>query len=75
MKTFVGTAAAGAAAKSPGQHEKHYAPRSPAYRFELSDASRVVVWCEAHLIGAVGGDGAGFAPTHLGAGIAAAAAR
>lgn len=33
------------AAASPGQHAIHYAPATPAYRFELRDLSAVIDWC------------------------------
>ena len=35
---FAGHVAPTVAAASPGQHAKHYAPRSPAFRFEAGDA-------------------------------------
>ena len=35
---FVGHVSPAVAAASPGQHEKHYAPRSPAFRFDAGDA-------------------------------------
>jgi L-threonylcarbamoyladenylate synthase len=38
---FAGVADPAVAAASPGQHEKHYAPRTPAYRFEPADRAQV----------------------------------
>jgi hypothetical protein len=32
---------------SPGQHAKHYAPISPAYRFDRTEANAVAHWIEA----------------------------
>lgn len=36
------------AARSPGQQAVHYAPRTPAYRYEPPDAARVVEWCSRY---------------------------
>jgi L-threonylcarbamoyladenylate synthase len=36
------------AARSPGQHPVHYAPTTPAYRFEANEARRVADWCGGH---------------------------
>jgi L-threonylcarbamoyladenylate synthase len=33
--------AAAPASKSPGQHERHYAPRTPAFRFETHERSKI----------------------------------
>ena len=41
VDVFAGAVAPAVAAASPGQHEKHYAPRTPAYRFESADRARV----------------------------------
>jgi L-threonylcarbamoyladenylate synthase len=41
VEIFTGVADPAVAAASPGQHEKHYAPRTPAYRFESTDRARV----------------------------------
>jgi L-threonylcarbamoyladenylate synthase len=38
---FTGAIDPAIAAGSPGQHEKHYAPRTPAYRFDPNDRARV----------------------------------
>jgi L-threonylcarbamoyladenylate synthase len=38
---FTGAIDPAIAAASPGQHEKHYAPRTPAYRFDPNDRARV----------------------------------
>ena len=35
-------------AASPGQHEVHYAPRAPAFRFERADAHRASRWLADH---------------------------
>ena len=41
VEVFVGATDLAVVATSPGQHEKHYAPRTPAYRFEAADRARV----------------------------------
>ena len=41
VDVFAGAADPAVAAASPGQHEKHYAPRTPAFRFEPADRARV----------------------------------
>jgi L-threonylcarbamoyladenylate synthase len=38
---FTGAADPSVAAASPGQHEKHYAPRTPAYRFDASQRASI----------------------------------
>lgn len=35
-------------AKSPGQHAIHYAPSTPAYRFEAGQTARVLDWLASH---------------------------
>lgn len=40
VDVFAGAVNPAAAAASPGQHEKHYAPRTPAYRFEPAERAR-----------------------------------
>lgn len=40
VDVFAGAVDPAAPAASPGQHEKHYAPRTPAYRFEPTDRAR-----------------------------------
>lgn len=35
-------------ARSPGQQMVHYAPATPAYRFEIEDVARLARWLEAH---------------------------
>ena len=35
-------------AASPGRQPVHYAPTTPAYRFTLDEAPRVVAWCRQH---------------------------
>ncbi|MEA2710753.1 MAG: L-threonylcarbamoyladenylate synthase [Phycisphaerales bacterium] len=40
IDVFTGAVDPSVAATSPGQHEKHYAPRTAAYRFESADRSR-----------------------------------
>jgi L-threonylcarbamoyladenylate synthase len=37
------------AAKSPGQHAKHYAPNATAYRFEREDRLQVIDWCRDNM--------------------------
>ena len=41
VEVFSGPVDPSVAAASPGQQEKHYAPRTPAYRFESADRPRV----------------------------------
>jgi L-threonylcarbamoyladenylate synthase len=41
VDVFAGAVDPAFAAASPGQHEKHYAPRTPAYRFDTADRARV----------------------------------
>jgi L-threonylcarbamoyladenylate synthase len=41
VEVFAGATDPAVAATSPGQHEKHYSPRTPAYRFEAIDRVRV----------------------------------
>jgi L-threonylcarbamoyladenylate synthase len=41
VEVFAGAIDPAVAAASPGQHEKHYAPRTPAYRFEAADRARL----------------------------------
>ena len=41
VDVFSGAVDASVAAASPGQHEKHYAPRTPAFRFDAADRARV----------------------------------
>jgi L-threonylcarbamoyladenylate synthase len=36
------------AARAPGQHERHYAPITPTYRFETHESNRVISWSDAH---------------------------
>jgi L-threonylcarbamoyladenylate synthase len=43
-----GTAPADQPAASPGRQAVHYAPTTPAYRFALDEAPRVVAWCRQH---------------------------
>lgn len=43
-----GSAAADQPAASPGRQPVHYAPATPAYRFMLDEAPRVVAWCRQH---------------------------
>ena len=40
VEVFAGAVGPTVAAASPGQHEKHYAPRTPAYRFEPAERAR-----------------------------------
>jgi L-threonylcarbamoyladenylate synthase len=35
-------------ARSPGQHERHYAPITPTYRFESEQANQIIAWCDSH---------------------------
>lgn len=44
VRLFAGSAPVSQAASSPGQHAIHYSPVTPAYRFELSDAEKVIEW-------------------------------
>ena len=41
VDVFSGAVDTSVAAASPGQHEKHYAPRTPAFRFDAADRARV----------------------------------
>jgi L-threonylcarbamoyladenylate synthase len=41
VEVFAGAIDSAIAAASPGQQEKHYAPRTAAYRFESADRARV----------------------------------
>ena len=41
VDVFTGSADPSISAASPGQQEKHYAPRTPAFRFESADRARV----------------------------------
>ena len=45
VRLLAGSKHVSQAASSPGQHAIHYSPTTPAYRFELSDAERVIEWC------------------------------
>jgi L-threonylcarbamoyladenylate synthase len=44
-----GTVDESVAAKSPGQHAKHYAPRAVAYRFERQERLAVIDWCRDNM--------------------------
>lgn len=35
-------------AESPGQHSRHYAPRTPAYRFTVAEWPQVKMWADLH---------------------------
>lgn len=48
VEVQTGGTTVGQAARSPGQQPVHYAPTTPAYRFALDEASRVVAWCRQH---------------------------
>jgi len=42
------TVATTESAESPGQHSRHYAPRTPAYRFPRSDFYAAKEWAQSH---------------------------
>ena len=41
----------GSAARSPGQHARHYAPTSPAFGFNRSQIGTVIQWLSQHALG------------------------
>ncbi len=47
VRLFVGSASAGQAAASPGQQEVHYAPLTPAFRFERGELEALADWLRA----------------------------
>ena len=49
VRVHAGTTAGTAAAKSPGQQAKHYAPNATAYRFERADRLQVIDWCRDNM--------------------------
>ena len=49
VQAFKGLVGEAVAARSPGQHAKHYAPNASAYRFESKGIPRVAQWCRENL--------------------------
>ncbi len=49
VQTIKGATSNSHAAKSPGQHAKHYAPNATAYRFESSQIAQMAQWCRDNL--------------------------
>ena len=49
VRTQSRTIADTTAAKSPGQHAKHYAPNATAYRYERADRLQVIDWCRDNM--------------------------
>jgi L-threonylcarbamoyladenylate synthase len=46
VDTHSGAAATGEPMSSPGQGERHYAPLTPAFRFDADQAVGVTAWCD-----------------------------